>query len=210
MRRPLFSSFFELLIQLFSFFSFSIRLFKKSAELSTRPKQWRWSPTAARRAPYCAPRRRAAGAHARAPHRASSQCCVLYTSGTNNQLFTTAWHRLETILDGRGLTYDKIDGADPEMKEVRGALWEISGDRKYPQVFVEGKFIGDADQIQARPRARPRTRACSSAAARGRLSAACDGCGRTGAARHGHVRSAVWQVHHQVARRTRWSAVALH
>ena len=42
--------------------------------------------------------------------------------------------------------------ADPEMKEGRSALWEVSQKRGYPLVFTvtDGKceFVGDWEQIQ--------------------------------------------------------------
>ena len=37
-------------------------------------------------------------------------------------------------------------GAAPENRDVRSALWGISGKRGYPQVFMEGQFIGDMEE----------------------------------------------------------------
>ena len=64
------------------------------------------------------------------------------------------WRKLETTLQNKHVDATKIDGADPEMKAVRSALWEISGKREYPLVFVwsdaSDNFdcIGGADEIQ--------------------------------------------------------------
>ena len=48
-----------------------------------------------------------------------------------------------------------IDGADPDQKELRNELFNISGIRgKYPQVFITDKaesteFIGDYEKIES-------------------------------------------------------------
>ena len=53
---------------------------------------------------------------------------------------------------GEGAGYTLVDGADPELKPVRSALWELSGQREYPQVFVHRdgvcSFVGNMDAIQ--------------------------------------------------------------
>lgn len=41
--------------------------------------------------------------------------------------------------------------AAPEHKALRTKLWEISGKRVYPQVFVNGVFYGGMDEIQVKP-----------------------------------------------------------
>ena len=78
----------------------------------------------------------------------------MWTSYVSNQLFEVNWRKLETTLQNKHVDATKIDGADPEMKAVRSALWEISGKREYPLVFVwsdaSDNFdcIGGADEIQ--------------------------------------------------------------
>ena len=82
------------------------------------------------------------------------KCIVMWTSYVSNQLFEVNWRKLETTLQNKHVDATKIDGADPEMKAVRSALWEISGKREYPLVFVwsdaSDNFdcIGGADEIQ--------------------------------------------------------------
>ncbi|KAL1500000.1 hypothetical protein AB1Y20_012677 [Prymnesium parvum] len=78
----------------------------------------------------------------------SAKVVVLYTSYVSNQLFEVAWRKLETTLDGRRVAFTKIDGAAPEHKALRTKLWEISGKRDYPQVFVDGAYQGGMDDIQ--------------------------------------------------------------
>ena len=66
------------------------------------------------------------------------------------QLFEVGWRKLETTFDNKNLDYLKVDGVnDPELRKQ---LWEISGARNYPQVFVPSdgalKFVGGMDEIQ--------------------------------------------------------------
>ncbi len=45
--------------------------------------------------------------------------------------------------------YETIDGSMEENKEKRNALFAISGVRgKYPQVFIDDKYIGDWEVIE--------------------------------------------------------------
>ena len=62
------------------------------------------------------------------------QCLVLYTSYQSNQLFEVAWRKIETQLQSKGMDYTPIDGADLPNRDLRNALWAISGQRTYPQV----------------------------------------------------------------------------
>ena len=58
----------------------------------------------------------------------------MYTSYQSNQLFEVAWRKIETQLQSKLCDYIPVDGAAPENKEIRSALWAISGKRTYPQV----------------------------------------------------------------------------
>lgn len=82
----------------------------------------------------------------------AGKCVVMWTSYVSSPLFEVAWRKLQTTLDGKSCQYQKIDGAAPENKEARTALWEISGVRGYPQVFADVgsglEYIGDMDMIQ--------------------------------------------------------------
>lgn len=84
-----------------------------------------------------------------------------------------AWRKLETTFEGRSIKCEKVDGANDA--DVRRALWQLSGERKYPQVFVGDadsahglKFVGGMDEVQE-VRGRPTNAACipSSPAAQG-------------------------------------------
>jgi len=80
------------------------------------------------------------------------QCVVLFSSMVTNQLFEVAWRKLETTLKGKAVTFTPIDGADADNKPKRSALWDVSTERKYPQVFFvtdsDIRFVGDMDKIQ--------------------------------------------------------------
>jgi glutaredoxin len=68
----------------------------------------------------------------------------------SNQIVEVNTRRLESALLAKNVTYTKIDGAAPDAKELRSAMWEASGVRGYPQLFIDGKVIGGGtfDQLQ--------------------------------------------------------------
>ena len=82
----------------------------------------------------------------------TGKCIVLWTSYASNQLFEVAWRKIETQLQSKGVDYVPVDGAAPPNKELRSALWAISGQRTYPQVFIYAgekcAFIGSGDELQ--------------------------------------------------------------
>lgn len=56
-------------------------------------------------------------------------------------------------MTSKKVRFIEIDGMDPEQKEIRTQLFDISGLRgKYPQIFIqkEGQyeFIGDWDEFE--------------------------------------------------------------
>jgi len=63
--------------------------------------------------------------------------------------------RAKTILASLGIDYIEIDGADPENKDARIELFEISGrPLQYPQFFLvedvrETSFLGDMEEVEA-------------------------------------------------------------
>ncbi len=67
------------------------------------------------------------------------------------QIYTSPWCPFciaaKRLLDKKGLAYNEIDvtmksGARQEMIERAG------GNRKVPQIFVDGRHIGDCEEIQ--------------------------------------------------------------
>jgi len=69
-------------------------------------------------------------------------------SYVSNQLYAVHTRTLETLLEGKHMDFVKVDGADPENKTLRSELWELSGQKVYPQCFVDGKFMGTLTDIQ--------------------------------------------------------------
>ena len=68
------------------------------------------------------------------------------------EIYTSPWCPFciaaKRLLDNKGLAYNEIDvtmqsGARQEMIERAG------GNRKVPQIFVDGEYIGDSDDIMA-------------------------------------------------------------
>ena len=63
-----------------------------------------------------------------------------------------AWRKLDTTLKVKAVTYTAIDGADAHNKAKRSALWDVSTEHTYPQVFfvTDGdiQFVGGMDKIQ--------------------------------------------------------------
>lgn len=71
-------------------------------------------------------------------------------SYVSNQIVEVNTRKLETVLVGKNVEFTKIDGAAPTYKELRSALWEASGARTYPQLFIDGKVVagGNFDDLQ--------------------------------------------------------------
>ena len=74
----------------------------------------------------------------------------LYTDNQGKQLQVVAIRKIETQLDGKRIPYERIDGLDPNNKDLRKAMWTISGKPPgtYPIVFIGSKFIADGESFQ--------------------------------------------------------------
>eukprot|EP00962_Isochrysis_galbana_P045689 scaffold18100_cov149-Isochrysis_galbana.AAC.1 len=81
---------------------------------------------------------------------ARSARALLCHSYASNQIVEVNTRRLESVLLGKNVNYTKIDGAAPASKDLRSAMWEASGVRGYPQLFIDGKVIGGGtfDELQ--------------------------------------------------------------
>jgi glutathione-dependent peroxiredoxin len=67
--------------------------------------------------------------------------------------------RAKTLLDFHGLPYDAIEITGTEM------LYALSGARTTPQVFIDGKLVGGADEVEAWLKAQSPDRATAARAA---------------------------------------------
>ena len=72
------------------------------------------------------------------------------------EIYTTPWcgycSRAKALLERKGVAFEEIDVSN--SPEVRDAMIERSGGRRtVPQIFVDGRHIGDSDEIAALDRA---------------------------------------------------------
>lgn len=79
---------------------------------------------------------------------------VLVSSLSTDQIQIVNSRRIEDALKGKNMSYDRVDGAMPENKDLRDKLFGISGQRgKYPQCFIqrgdECRFVGMWDEIES-------------------------------------------------------------
>jgi len=74
---------------------------------------------------------------------------LLISSITTDLIQAQNTSRIEDLFIGKGFAFEKIDGALPENKETRDALFAVEGSQrgKYPQCFIRNddgslNFIG--------------------------------------------------------------------
>eukprot|EP01115_Flamella_aegyptia_P015144 TRINITY_DN907_c0_g1_i1.p1 TRINITY_DN907_c0_g1~~TRINITY_DN907_c0_g1_i1.p1 ORF type:complete len:108 (+),score=31.61 TRINITY_DN907_c0_g1_i1:31-354(+) len=83
-----------------------------------------------------------------------STCVFLLSSVGGNLVQMKRTQKIDQWLASiPNLNVDKVDGAVAENKDTRTALWECSGQRGYPQLYIrdgEGNltFIGDYEEIE--------------------------------------------------------------
>ncbi|HEY5595289.1 MAG TPA: glutaredoxin domain-containing protein [Nitrospiria bacterium] len=67
------------------------------------------------------------------------------------QIYTTQYCgycvRVKRLLELEGIPYEEIDIS--ETPEVRDELLEKTGEWTVPQIFVDGKYIGQDDELHA-------------------------------------------------------------
>jgi len=78
----------------------------------------------------------------------SSAVQVLITSYGSNHVQVTGTRKVIDLFDNKKVAYVQVDGASDV--DTRNRLWEKSGKRSYPQVFVNGEYVGDHDVLQVR------------------------------------------------------------
>ena len=84
----------------------------------------------------------------------TESCILLYSSLATDQIQVVNSRRLEDSLSGRKIQFEKIDGSMTDSKEIRDALFSVSGQRgKYPQCFLKAEdgayaFVGLWEEIE--------------------------------------------------------------
>lgn len=92
--------------------------------------------------------------HQISPCRMSETAILLFSSVSTDQIQVVNSRRLEDVLAGNKLKFDKVDGSYPDNKELRDVLFGLSGQRgKYPQCFLRDesgthRFVGMWDEIE--------------------------------------------------------------
>ena len=65
---------------------------------------------------------------------------VIYTTG-----FCPYCYRAKSLLDSKNVGYKEIDVTMDSSKRLE--MLEMAGSRSVPQIFVDGKHIGDCDGV---------------------------------------------------------------
>jgi glutaredoxin len=73
---------------------------------------------------------------------------VLLTNLSSSLLQSAETRKLVDLLTQKKLAFELVDGSAVESRDRRNEMWEKSGKRSYPQVFLNGQFFGDLDTIQ--------------------------------------------------------------
>jgi glutaredoxin len=73
---------------------------------------------------------------------------VLTTSYGSNAVQVAQTRKLIALLEQKKVAFQAVDGV--EQAERRKELWAKSGTRSYPQVFLNGEYLGDMDKIEVR------------------------------------------------------------
>lgn len=73
---------------------------------------------------------------------------VLVSNLGGNALQVAETRKLVDLLENKKVIFEQVDGSS--QPELRNKMWEKSGKRTYPQIFLHGEFWGDLDMIQVR------------------------------------------------------------
>ena len=73
----------------------------------------------------------------------AGQCVLLLTTlGGSNPLAEAQSRKAAELLASRCIDHVIVDGAQPESKRAREALWEAAGSREYPLIFRDKELLG--------------------------------------------------------------------
>jgi glutaredoxin-related protein len=68
-------------------------------------------------------------------------------AATQSQMFANDWTRIRMQLEAQKVDYVGINAGDGKNDVLRVLLWEISGQKTFPLVFIDNKCLGGADAI---------------------------------------------------------------
>jgi hypothetical protein len=78
---------------------------------------------------------------------------MLFSGMASDQIQTVNARRLDSALNGKKIVHEKIDGSNPDVKDIRDKLFAVSGHRgKYPQLFIKDgenyEFVGLWEEVE--------------------------------------------------------------
>lgn len=85
----------------------------------------------------------------------SQTAVLLYSSLATDQIQVVNSRRLEDVLKGNKIQFEKVDGSYPDNKDLRDILFGVSGQRgKYPQCFLKDDsgsytFVGLWEEVES-------------------------------------------------------------
>lgn len=85
----------------------------------------------------------------------SQTAVLLYSSLATDQIQVVNSRRLEDVLKGNKVQFEKVDGSYPDNKDLRDILFGVSGQRgKYPQCFLKDEsgsytFVGLWEEVES-------------------------------------------------------------
>ncbi len=84
----------------------------------------------------------------------SSKAILLFSSLATDQIQVVNTRRLETALEAKKVTFEKVNGSLVENKTLREVLFAASGIRgKYPQCFIASgdmfQFVGQWEEMES-------------------------------------------------------------
>merc|ERR1711991_241588 len=69
----------------------------------------------------------------------SKKAVLLFSSYGGNLAQEKHTNKVNDWCEIKKLDVEKVDGADPDSRDTRNTLWEVSGARGYPQMFIRGE-----------------------------------------------------------------------
>ncbi|KAL1529039.1 hypothetical protein AB1Y20_000002 [Prymnesium parvum] len=79
----------------------------------------------------------------------AGQCVLLFTSLAGSRpVREVESRRTRLLLNSKKIDFVEIDGALPEHRQVREALWQLAGTRSYPLIFLDQTLLGGYEVLE--------------------------------------------------------------
>jgi glutaredoxin len=73
---------------------------------------------------------------------------MLVSSVSGNQKVELYQRKMSDLLEAHKVTFARLDGSLDENRDRRNALWGVSGERSYPQLFIDDEYVGDWNTLE--------------------------------------------------------------